>query len=89
VDAHPGAPPLPALAVKEPTRLTELIEDRGVVLGQGVCHAVTAVEEALAAARRHRVEPLLIFGTRTFETPPIAITSPAGSKRAQVCVRSS
>jgi exopolyphosphatase / guanosine-5'-triphosphate,3'-diphosphate pyrophosphatase len=52
VDAHPGAPPLPALAVKEPTRLAELIEDTGVVLEEGVCHAVNAVDEALAAARR-------------------------------------
>jgi exopolyphosphatase/guanosine-5'-triphosphate,3'-diphosphate pyrophosphatase len=63
VDAHTGAPPLPALAVKEPTRLAELIEDSGEVAEEGVLRAVEAVDEALAAARRHRVEQLFLFAT--------------------------
>jgi len=63
VDAHPGAPPLPALAVKEPTRLAEEIEETGQVSEKGVCCVVDAVDEALAAARRHRVEQLFLFAT--------------------------
>ena len=63
VDAHPGAPPLPALAVKGPTRLAEQIEDTGEVSEEGVHRVVAAVDEALAAARRHRVEQLFLFAT--------------------------
>ncbi|TVT50597.1 Ppx/GppA family phosphatase [Amycolatopsis rhizosphaerae] len=63
VDAHPGAPPLPALAVKEPTRLAELIEENGAVAEEGVCRAIDAVAETLAAARRHRVQQLFLFAT--------------------------
>jgi exopolyphosphatase/guanosine-5'-triphosphate,3'-diphosphate pyrophosphatase len=63
VDARTGGPPLPALAVKEPTRLAELIEDSGEVAEEGVLRAVEAVDEALSAARRHRVEQLFLFAT--------------------------
>ncbi|MDQ0377848.1 Ppx/GppA phosphatase family protein [Amycolatopsis thermophila] len=63
VDAHPGAPPLPALAVKEPTRLAEEIEEDGAIAEAGVCRAVDAVEAALEAARLHRVEQLFLFAT--------------------------
>ncbi|HVW41952.1 MAG TPA: Ppx/GppA phosphatase family protein [Amycolatopsis sp.] len=63
VDAHPGAPPLPALAVKEPTRLAEKIENSGEVHEDGVDCVVAAVDETLAAARRHRVEQLFLFAT--------------------------
>ncbi|HJQ45672.1 MAG TPA: hypothetical protein VJ870_05010 [Amycolatopsis sp.] len=63
MDAHPGAPPLPALAVKEPTRLAERIDDSGEVSQEGVHCVVSAVDETLAAARRHRVEQLFLFAT--------------------------
>src|SRR5215471_17366595 len=63
VDAHPGAPPLPALAVKEPTRLAERIEASGEVSEDGVESIVAAVADALGAARRHRVEQLFLFAT--------------------------
>ncbi|GHF59777.1 exopolyphosphatase/guanosine-5'-triphosphate,3'-diphosphate pyrophosphatase [Amycolatopsis bartoniae] len=63
VDASPGAPPLPALAVKEPTRLAELIEADGSLSEEGVHRAVEAVDVTLAAARRHCVEQLFLFAT--------------------------
>src|SRR5438876_147670 len=63
VDASPGAPPLPALAVKEPTRLAELIEEDGSLSDEGVHRAVAAIDETLAAARRHSVEQLFLFAT--------------------------
>lgn len=63
VDASPGAPPLPALAVKEPTRLAELIEDDGSLCEEGVRRAVEAIDRTLAAARRHNVEQLFLFAT--------------------------
>jgi exopolyphosphatase/guanosine-5'-triphosphate,3'-diphosphate pyrophosphatase len=63
VDASPGAPPLPALAVKEPTRLAELIEENGSLSEEGVHRAVEAIDGTLAAARRHSVEQLFLFAT--------------------------
>ncbi|RZQ60273.1 Ppx/GppA phosphatase family protein [Amycolatopsis suaedae] len=63
VDGYPGAPPLPAVAVKEPTRLAESIEEDGTLAADGVARAVHAVESALEAARRNRVEQLFVYAT--------------------------
>ncbi|SDF73112.1 exopolyphosphatase / guanosine-5'-triphosphate,3'-diphosphate pyrophosphatase [Lentzea fradiae] len=63
VDVRPGAPPLPAHSVKEPTLLGEEIEPDGSVSAAGVERVVRAVAGALAAAYRHGVDQLYPFAT--------------------------
>jgi exopolyphosphatase/guanosine-5'-triphosphate,3'-diphosphate pyrophosphatase len=63
VDVHPGAPPLPTHAVKEPTLLGESFEDDGSIDEAGIERVVEAVREAMAAARRFSVEQLFAFAT--------------------------
>lgn len=63
VEAHPGAPPLPAHAVKEPTRLGEAFEADGSINDAGVDRVIGAVEQAVAAARWFAVEQLYAFVT--------------------------
>ena len=60
---RPGAPPLPTLAVKEPTLLGEAFDGDGSIDIAGVDRVVTAVERALDAARRLGVEQLYVFTT--------------------------
>ncbi|AXB42184.1 hypothetical protein A4R43_06260 [Amycolatopsis albispora] len=63
VDGAPGAPPLPALAIKEPTRLAEEIEDNGALSEDGVARVIRAVGEAMVAARQNHVEELFVYAT--------------------------
>ena len=60
---RPGAPPLPTLAVKEPTLLGEAFDAEGSIDIAGVDRVVAAVERALDAARRLGVEQLYVFTT--------------------------
>ncbi|MBN6041920.1 Ppx/GppA phosphatase family protein [Amycolatopsis sp. 195334CR] len=62
VDATPGAPPLPALAIKEPTRLAEELED-GALSEAGTERVVHAVCQAMVAARQNHVEELFVYAT--------------------------
>jgi exopolyphosphatase/guanosine-5'-triphosphate,3'-diphosphate pyrophosphatase len=63
VEVRPGAPPLPTLAVKEPTLLGEAFDAEGSIDIAGVDRLVVAVERALDAARRLGVEQLYVFTT--------------------------
>lgn len=63
VDVRPGAPPLPAHSVKEPTLLGEEIEPDGSVSPAGVERVVRAVADAVGAAYRHGVDQLYTFAT--------------------------
>jgi exopolyphosphatase/guanosine-5'-triphosphate,3'-diphosphate pyrophosphatase len=56
VEVRPGAPPLPTLAVKEPTLLGEAFDAEGSIDIAGVDRVVAAVERALDVARRLGVE---------------------------------
>jgi exopolyphosphatase/guanosine-5'-triphosphate,3'-diphosphate pyrophosphatase len=63
VEVRPGAPPLPTLAVKEPTLLGEAFDADGAIDIAGLDRVVAAVERALDAARRLGVEELYVFTT--------------------------
>jgi exopolyphosphatase/guanosine-5'-triphosphate,3'-diphosphate pyrophosphatase len=63
VDARPGAPPLPAHAVKEPTLLGELIEPDGSIAENGVQRVAEAVARAVIAAQCYGVDQLYPFVT--------------------------
>lgn len=63
VDLRRGAPPLPAYAVKQPTRLAEDIDADGSISPAGVQRVAEATVEAMRAAREHNVELLYVFAT--------------------------
>jgi exopolyphosphatase / guanosine-5'-triphosphate,3'-diphosphate pyrophosphatase len=63
VDARPGAPPLPAHAVKEPTLLGELIEPDGSIAEAGIERVTQAVARAVEAAQHNVVDQLYPFVT--------------------------
>jgi exopolyphosphatase/guanosine-5'-triphosphate,3'-diphosphate pyrophosphatase len=63
VDLHPGAPPLPTHAVKEPTLLGEAFEADGSINEAGIKRVTAAVGRAMEAARRFSVEQLFAFAT--------------------------
>jgi exopolyphosphatase/guanosine-5'-triphosphate,3'-diphosphate pyrophosphatase len=63
VDARCGAPPLPVYAVKAPTLLGESFDATGSIDQPGIDRTVTAVGEAMKAARRIGVDELYFFVT--------------------------
>jgi exopolyphosphatase/guanosine-5'-triphosphate,3'-diphosphate pyrophosphatase len=63
VDGHPGAPPLPAHAVKEATLLGEAIEPDGSIAEDGVERVAEAVARAVVAAQHLGVDQLFPFAT--------------------------
>ncbi|MEV6122439.1 Ppx/GppA phosphatase family protein [Streptomyces sp. SID8352] len=63
VDAHHGAPPLPAHSHKADLRLAQLLDADGAVGPEGVDRLVAVVHEALRAAEDQGVEDLLPFAT--------------------------
>lgn len=63
VEVGPGAPPLPAHAMKEPTRLGEAFEPDGSIDSAGVDRVVASVVAQIHAARRMSVEQLFVFAT--------------------------
>ncbi len=62
VDAHRGAPPLPAYSHKEAMRLAEFIDD-GALRDEGVDTLVRFVREALGVAEDKGCEDVLAFAT--------------------------
>ena len=68
VDVRPGAPPLPAHAVKEPTLLGEEILPDGAVSDEGVERVARAAADAVAAAYRHGVTSCIRLPPRRFGT---------------------
>jgi exopolyphosphatase/guanosine-5'-triphosphate,3'-diphosphate pyrophosphatase len=63
VDGHPGAPPLPAHGVKEPTLLGEAIEPDGSIAEEGVQRVADAVARSVVAAQSFGVDQLFPFAT--------------------------
>lgn len=63
VDLRRGAPPLPAYAVKQPTRLAEDIDLDGSISPAGIDRLAEATCRAMRAAREHGVELLYVFAT--------------------------
>jgi exopolyphosphatase / guanosine-5'-triphosphate,3'-diphosphate pyrophosphatase len=63
VDTRPGAPPLPAHCVKEPTLLAEAIEPDGSINDGGVQRVAEAAARAVACAYQFSVDQLYPFVT--------------------------
>jgi exopolyphosphatase / guanosine-5'-triphosphate,3'-diphosphate pyrophosphatase len=63
VDAHRGAPPLPAYSHKEAMRLAEFLDDDGKLGRAGVETLVRFVREALQVAEDKGCESVLAFAT--------------------------
>jgi exopolyphosphatase / guanosine-5'-triphosphate,3'-diphosphate pyrophosphatase len=63
VELAPGAPPLPAHSVKEPTLLAEAFDAAGAICAEGVDRVTDAVEAAVGVARDMQVERLFAFAT--------------------------
>jgi exopolyphosphatase/guanosine-5'-triphosphate,3'-diphosphate pyrophosphatase len=63
VDAHPGAPPVPAYSHKTELRLVELLDDDGRISAVGADRLRSFVAEALEFAEDKGVESLLAFAT--------------------------
>ncbi|PWK83617.1 hypothetical protein C8D88_11073 [Lentzea atacamensis] len=79
VDVRPGAPPLPAHAVKEPTLLGEEILPDGSISDDGVGRVVRAVADAVTAAARHGVDQLYPFATSAVRDGRSASAASSGS----------
>ncbi|MGZ5398767.1 MAG: Ppx/GppA phosphatase family protein [Nocardioides sp.] len=63
VDAHDGAPPLPAYSHKEPLRLAEHLDESGAVTRSGIDALVDFVASALVVAEDKGCEEMLPFAT--------------------------
>jgi len=63
VDAHRGAPPLPAYSHKETMRLAEFLDEEGMLRKRGVETLVRFVREALEVAEDKGCESVLAFAT--------------------------
>jgi exopolyphosphatase / guanosine-5'-triphosphate,3'-diphosphate pyrophosphatase len=63
VDAHRGAPPLPAYSHKEPMRLAEYLQPDGTLAEKGVDTLVRFVREAMQVAEDKGCESVLAFAT--------------------------
>jgi exopolyphosphatase / guanosine-5'-triphosphate,3'-diphosphate pyrophosphatase len=63
VDAHHGAHPWPAHSEKETLRLAEQLGPDGELTEEGARTLVTAVSDAVKAAKRYKTEDLLAFAT--------------------------
>lgn len=63
VDIAPGAPPLPAQAIKEPTGLAEETDAAGTISPAGIERVVEASVQAVREASRQRVDVLYPYVT--------------------------
>ncbi|MCU0265511.1 MAG: Ppx/GppA family phosphatase [Actinomycetia bacterium] len=70
VDAHPGAPPVPAHSHKTELRLAELLDAAGRIRAGGADRLVAFVREALQHAEDKGVEELLAFATSALRDAP-------------------
>jgi len=70
VDAHAGAPPTPAHSSKAELRLSELLDDRGRISGDGTKRLTAFMHEALAEAEDKGVEEVLAFATSAIREAP-------------------
>jgi exopolyphosphatase/guanosine-5'-triphosphate,3'-diphosphate pyrophosphatase len=63
VDVRIGAPPLPVVAVKEPTLLSERFDENGAITEEGMARVAEAVHVAVQVAVRQDVDQLYCFAT--------------------------
>jgi exopolyphosphatase / guanosine-5'-triphosphate,3'-diphosphate pyrophosphatase len=63
VDAHAGAPPVPAFSYKTELRLAELLDGSGRIRPAGTDQLVSFITEALQQAEDKGVEEMLAFAT--------------------------
>ncbi|HEY2697321.1 MAG TPA: Ppx/GppA phosphatase family protein [Pseudonocardiaceae bacterium] len=70
VDTRPGAPPLPAHGIKEPTLLAERIEPDGSIAQEGIQQVAESVARAVQAAQRFGVDQLYPFATSAIRDAP-------------------
>ena len=70
VDAHAGAPPIPAYSYKTELRLSELLDDSGRIGPEGSTRLVSFVTEALQQAEDKGVEEMLAFATSAVREAP-------------------
>ncbi|WP_084500351.1 Ppx/GppA phosphatase family protein [Brevibacterium album] len=70
VDAHVGAPPLPATSHKEVLRLAEYLKDDGSISTYGQNRLVDFVREAITIAENQGSEQILAFATSAIRSAP-------------------
>ncbi|GAA2099877.1 MULTISPECIES: Ppx/GppA phosphatase family protein [Brevibacterium] len=70
VDAHVGAPPLPATSHKEVLRLAEYLKDDGSISAYGQNRLVDFVREAITIAENQGSEQILAFATSAIRSAP-------------------
>ena len=70
VDAHVGAPPVPAFSDKTELRLAELLDAKGSISSDGARQLVAYVREAAAIAEDKGVEEMLAFATSAIRDAP-------------------
>lgn len=70
VDAHEGAPPLPASSHKEVLRLAEHLKDDGSITKYGVKRLMHFCREAIIVAEEQGAERILAFATSALREAP-------------------
>ena len=70
VDAHAGAPPIPAFSYKTELRLAELLDASGRIGTRGSAQLVAFVTDALQQAEDKGVEEMLAFATSAVRDAP-------------------
>jgi exopolyphosphatase / guanosine-5'-triphosphate,3'-diphosphate pyrophosphatase len=70
VDAHVGAPPVPAFSDKTELRLTEMLDAKGAIGSDGARRLAAYVREAAQMAEDKGVEEMLAFATSAIRDAP-------------------
>jgi exopolyphosphatase / guanosine-5'-triphosphate,3'-diphosphate pyrophosphatase len=70
VDAHVGAPPVPAFSDKTELRLAELLDPKGAIGSDGARQLAAYVREAASVAEDKGVEEMLAFATSAIREAP-------------------
>ncbi len=85
VDAHPGAPPVPAHSEKAELRLAELSRPNGAIGPAALDRLVETIGNARAVAKKQEVDELLAFATSALrDAPDSADVIAAIGRRAKV-----
>lgn len=70
VDAHPGASPVPYHSQRSLLRLMRYLDAAGAITAEGVAKIVTAIDEAVKAARDIGVDDLIVTATSAIREAP-------------------
>lgn len=70
VDAHPGASPVPYHSQRSLLRLMRYLDETGCITTEGVTKIVTAIDEAVKAAREIGVDDLIVTATSAIREAP-------------------